>query len=152
MALSVSIVSSSAEDCVNCSRKPVKLLAPTGLCLVHQLDLFSTVVCLQKNTLKKCLLWVFAGSQPQKWSTRENLKILRTKEFVNFRGNEYYEYLKTFLNGKWLWVREELEWNYSALLLCFPLYNKWPFWCTGQFSYFWDKLISKRQERIFMLS
>ena len=27
---------------------------------------------------------------------------LRIKEFVNFRENEYYEYLKTFLNGKWL--------------------------------------------------
>ena len=36
-----------------CSRKPVKLQAPMGLCLVHQLDLFSIVVCLQKNTLEK---------------------------------------------------------------------------------------------------
>lgn len=63
---------------------------------------------------------------------------LRIEEFVNFRENEYYEYLKTFLNGKWLlsYGRIRMKLLFPPTLLSLCMINDSQFCCTGKFPYF----------------
>lgn len=88
---------------MNCSRKPVMLLAPVVMLSLPACSVFHCGMPADKYFGRN----VYSGllldhNHKSDQLEQRKLKSLRIKEFVNFKENEYCEYLQTFLNGVWL--------------------------------------------------